>query len=254
MPRMTSYPQGAPCWVNYGATDVEAAKTFYSAVLGWHYEERETEGNRWSMARTGHAGVATFYTLAPQQRQQSVWEPYLATDDVDGVTAAVEGLGGAVVMEPFSIGNYGRMSMFADPSGVLMQLWQPDQHMGADAIREHGALTWAELQTSDPSRALSFYTNLLGMDSQLAPLPDGNEYILLVRDGELWAGITHVPEGTAPFWQVYFHVDDTTAAVQAAWDHGATIAMQPTYEDDIGTITVLIDPQGAVFGLNTPPG
>ncbi len=254
MTRMTGYLQGAPCWVNYGAMDVEASKTFYSAVLGWHYEEQETEGNRWSMARTGDAAVATLYTLAPQQTQQSAWELYLATDDVDRVTAAVRGLGGKVLMQPFSIGDYGRMSMFADPTGAVIELWQPDQHKGADAIREHGALSWAELQTSDPSEALRFYTSLLGLDSQRVPLPDGNEYILLVHDGELWAGITQVAEGTAPFWQVYFHVDDATAAVEAAQAHGATIVMQPTYEDDVGTITVLVDPQGAVFGLNTPPG
>ena len=251
---MTRYPQGAPCWVNYGAMDVEASKTFYSAVLGWHYEEMETEGNRWSMARTGDASVATFYTLAPQQPQQSAWELYLATDDVDRVTAAVQGLGGKVLMEPFSISTYGRMSMLTDPTGAMLQFWQGDQHKGADSIREQGAMTWAELQTSDPSEALRFYTSLLGLDSQRVPLPDGNEYILLVRDGELWAGITQVAEGTAPFWQVYFHVDDATAAVEAAQAHGATIVMQPTYEDDVGTTTVLVDPQGAVFGLNTPPG
>jgi predicted enzyme related to lactoylglutathione lyase len=91
------------------------------------------------------------------------------------------------------------------------------------------------------------------LDSQRVPLPEGNEYILLTRDGELWAGIAKSPAGTAPFWQVYFHVDDTSAAVEAAQAQGATIAMQPTYEDDVGTITVLVDPQGAVFGLNTPP-
>ena len=255
MTRMTGFPQGAPCWVNYGATDVEAAKAFYSAVLGWRYEEQETVGNQWWLARTGDAGVATFYALHPQQTQQSAWELYLAADDVDAVTAAVPGLGGTVLAEPFSIGDYGRMSILADPTGAMVELWQPDQHKGADVIREHGALTWGELQTTDTEGASSFYTSLLGLDSQRVPLPDGSEYILLTRDGELWAGITHAPEGAKSFWQVFFHVDDTAAAVSAAESHGGTVVMQPVYnDDDVGTITVLTDRQGAMFGLNTPPG
>lgn len=253
MPRMTHYPQGAPCWVNYGATDVEAAKAFYTAVLGWRYEEKETYGSRWSMAHTGDAGVATFYTLTPQQHPQSAWELYLAADDVDAVTTAVPALGGQVLMDPFTIGTYGRMSVLADPTGAMLELWQGENLKGAGVIREHGALTWGELQTPNTGEALRFYTSLLGLDSQRIPLPDGNEYILLTRDVELWAGIAKSPAGTTPFWQVYFHVDDTSAAVEAAQTQGATIAMQPTYEDDVGTITVLVDPQGAVFGLNTPP-
>ena len=143
--------------------------------------------------------------------------------------------------------------MLADPTGGIVELWQPDQHKGADAIREHGALTWGELHTPDTEGALHFYTSLLGFDSQRVPLPDGGEYILLTRDDELWAGITRVPESTTPSWQVYFHVDDADAAIAAARSQGATIARQPAYDDDVGTIAVLIDPQGAVFGLNTPP-
>lgn len=253
MPRVARYPQGAPCWVNYGCTDVEAAKAFYTAVLGWRYEEQETEGNPWSMALAGDAPIATFYALPPQQPQQSAWELYLATDDVDGVTAAAPGLGGTVVMEPFSIEDWGRMSMLADPTGGVVELWQGDQHMGAPVMREHGTLAWGELQTTDSETALRFYTSLLGMDSQRVPLPDGSEYVLLTRDGELWAGITQAPDGKAPFWQVYFHVDDAETAVEAVRSNGGTVAMQPTYDQGVGTIAVLVDPQGAVFGLNTPP-
>src|SRR4051812_2389451 len=36
--RDTAWPNGTPCWIDYGAADIDAAKSFYSDVLGWSYE------------------------------------------------------------------------------------------------------------------------------------------------------------------------------------------------------------------------
>ena len=35
--RDTPWPNGTPCWVDLGAADLDAAKAFYSSILGWEY-------------------------------------------------------------------------------------------------------------------------------------------------------------------------------------------------------------------------
>ncbi len=35
--RDTPWPNGTSCWVDIGVPDVEAAKAFYSDLLGWDY-------------------------------------------------------------------------------------------------------------------------------------------------------------------------------------------------------------------------
>jgi uncharacterized protein len=41
--RDSAWPAGTPCWVDYGAADVDAAKRFYTEVLGWSYTGGEPE-------------------------------------------------------------------------------------------------------------------------------------------------------------------------------------------------------------------
>src|SRR3982750_3283059 len=41
--RDTPWPNGTPCWVDYGASDLEATKNFYADLLGWEYTGGEPE-------------------------------------------------------------------------------------------------------------------------------------------------------------------------------------------------------------------
>ena len=41
--RDTPWPNGTPCWVDYGAADLDATKAFYASVLGWEYTGGDPE-------------------------------------------------------------------------------------------------------------------------------------------------------------------------------------------------------------------
>src|SRR5207342_2021048 len=109
--------------------------------------------------------------IAPQNDQQSaaslppMWNTYLAVDDVDATTALVADAGGQVAMEPFDIGDSGRMSLVADPSGAFVGLWQAARHLGADVVNEPGTVTWNELVTTGQDLALPFYEKVLGVQA-----------------------------------------------------------------------------------------
>ena len=52
MAKKTEYAQGTPCWIDVQTTDQDAAKEFYTSLLGWSYDDRPMPGTEavYSMA------------------------------------------------------------------------------------------------------------------------------------------------------------------------------------------------------------
>ena len=41
--RNTPWPPGTPCWIDYGASEIDAAKDFYGRLFGWEFEGGDPE-------------------------------------------------------------------------------------------------------------------------------------------------------------------------------------------------------------------
>ncbi len=144
----------------------------------------------------------------------------------------------------------------ADPSGAGLGFWEPAAHRGAQVVNETGALCWNELTTRDPEAAQAFFADVLGWS--MAPNSDdpADEYrIISVGDrgvagvmpmtGDMW------PADLPAHWMVYFAVDGTDEAAARAEHLGGTISVPP-FDVPVGRISVLNDPDGAVFSVITP--
>jgi hypothetical protein len=251
MTQRTSYRQGTPNWVDLQTTDQDAAKSFYAELFGWRYDEQPMdEQATYCMALVDNGVAAAIAPQSPEMRAAGVpptWNTYLAVDDVDAATGRVEAAGGQVLMTPFDVMDSGRMSFVADPTGAQVLLWQANQHIGATAVNEPGAVIWNELVTDDKDKALGFYDTVLGigsMTSQLDELP----YTGLTVDGEMIGGTADARDGEANQWRVYFNVDSSLAATKQAVELGGSVIDEP-FTAQIGTFAVLRDPQGGVFGV-----
>jgi predicted enzyme related to lactoylglutathione lyase len=51
------------------------------------------------------------------------------------------------------------------------------------------------------------------------------------------------------YWSIYFNVDDCKAMTKKALESGAQAMMDSQAIPTVGTISILTDPQGAMFGL-----
>ena len=60
------------------------------------------------------------------------------------------------------------MAVIADPTGAVLCLWQPGTNIGAEVVNEPGALTWADIATTDAAAAQAFYDGA----ARLALRPD----------------------------------------------------------------------------------
>jgi predicted enzyme related to lactoylglutathione lyase len=251
MPERTEYAPGTPNWVDCQTSDQSAAKQFYGQLFGWTFEDLpvdEANGVYYSMATIGGLEVAAIAPLGDMAAQgvPPHWNSYVSTNDVDATTALVAPAGGTTMMPPMDVMDAGRMSVVADPTGAVINIWQPKNNIGAQLVNDAGAFSWTELLTPDPARAAEFYNKVFGWTGN--PV-EGMEYTEFKLDGNSIAGAMKPPmPGMPAMWTVYFTTDDTDATVAKAQSLGASIMAPPT---DIppGRFAVIADPQGAMFNV-----
>lgn len=115
---------GAFCWNELGTTDAEAAKKFYTELLGWSLKEGEVGGPMiYNEISANGQPVGGIYQMGPEfGGASSHWMPYVAVEDVEASVKRVEELGGKVCVPPSDIPNVGRFSVITDPTGATISL------------------------------------------------------------------------------------------------------------------------------------
>lgn len=129
-------PQGAFCWNELSTTDLDAATSFYKALLGWEIKEGTAAGGamRYNEIVVGGRHVGGMYSVneasaacsegaeGAQELPPPHWRIYVAVDDVDASAAKAQELGGKVSVEPMDIPNVGRFCLISDPAGAIISL------------------------------------------------------------------------------------------------------------------------------------
>jgi uncharacterized protein len=250
MGERTSYPPGTFSWAELATSDADGAKSFYSTVFGWEYDDSPIgDGQVYSMARRDGREVAALFS----SDQPPHWNCYVTVASVDEATARAREHGANVMAEPFDVLDLGRMSVIADPTGAALCMWEPGSHIGAALVNTPGAMTWNDLVTPDPEAAARFYAALFGWTTE--EIPDAGGY-RVIRNGERSnGGIVRLdpermgPE-TPPSWMPYFGHEDVERLVGEVEGLGGAVHTGPVPMPQ-GTIAVLGDPQGAALAVWT---
>lgn len=246
---------GSFCWIELGTTDRNAAKSFYSNLFGWTGDDLPMGPEMvYTMFRLGGKDVGGAYALMKDQLEAHVpphWMVYIKVENADAAAAKAVPLGGKPIVPPSDIPNVGRFAVLQDPTGAAVSVFQPGQHRGFTIFGEVGALCWADLNSTDPEKASKFYGEWLGWKFEVGK--DGYRHIVNGATHEdMIGGIPpqmHAPPGTPSHWMCYFRVSDCKASAAKAAQLGASTIMPAALMQDVGTIAVLADPQGAVFAL-----
>src|SRR5215213_9097548 len=258
--RLQEVPENRPgtfCWIELGTTDSAAAKTFYTQLFGWDYEDHPMgPGMTYTMLRLDGKDVAALYALMPDMRAQGVpphWLSYVSVSNVDETVEKAKAEGATLMKEPFDVMTEGRMAVVQDPTGAVFALWQAKNHKGSAIRMTANSVCWNELGTNDTQKAGEFYSNVFRWSRQSFPSP--MEYTVFNNEDKGIGGMYQItPEmgPIPPHWLVYFAVDDCDAAVQKATELGANV-MKPAEDiPGVGRFAILTDPQGAAFALLKP--
>ena len=173
-----TYEPGTFSWAELATTDGDAAKGFYSKVFGWDYDDNEVPGGGgiYSMAQVEGKYVGAIFQADGPAR----WNSYITVDDVGETVEKAREAGATIHADPFDVGDAGKMAVIQDPSGGVFSVWQAKDHIGAQLVNAHGALTWNDLMTYDVDKAAEFYTEVFGwevaeVDMSGAPVSDDDD-------------------------------------------------------------------------------
>ena len=109
------------------AQDTQRARTFWSGVFGWSFNDPGMAGVEYWMTQTGAEQGGAVY---PQQADERGPIVYFDTDDIDGAIAKVRELGGQGE-ESQPIPGVGRFAHCTDPAGNEFSLFESDESVGA---------------------------------------------------------------------------------------------------------------------------
>jgi predicted enzyme related to lactoylglutathione lyase len=112
---------GAFSWCELLTTDVEAAKQFYTELLGWTTEE--VPDMSYTIVKTENTGVGGIMAVPPHAAGcPPHWGTYVTVDDVDATARKAQELGAKTIMPLTDIPNVGRFYTFQDPQGAVISI------------------------------------------------------------------------------------------------------------------------------------
>lgn len=249
--RDTAWPAGTPNWVDYPAADIDAAKDFYGAVLGWTFTEGQPEfGGYLRCLANGRAAAGMMPRM--DETTPAAWTTYFATDDAATSLAAITDGGGTVVVGPMAVGPQGTMAVALDPEGNGFGVWQAGDFIGAEIYNEPGGLVWNDAAVVDPAAAQTFYGSVFGWRFDRMEMDGGPpDYATFSTEDRPLGGLYRGEAGSTG-WATCFSVGSTDQAVARVESQGGSVAMPPV-DMQFGRFAAVVDPWGGRFTVMAEP-
>jgi predicted enzyme related to lactoylglutathione lyase len=111
--------------IELSAENHEEMAKWYGQLFGW-----STQGfpeMNYSTFSSGEGGVGGGFNPYSEGAPAGTIVPYVQCEDINGMIAKVESMGGKILLPPMSIPTVGQVAQFTDPSGNRMALLQPEE-------------------------------------------------------------------------------------------------------------------------------
>ena len=120
--------------------------------------------------------------------------------------------------------------------------------------KPRGRFIWFDLMTTDPAKAVEFYTSVVGWGT--TQWEGSAPYTMWTSASVPIGGVMQLPPeaGAPPHWLAYISSPDVDATAQQAESLGGKVLVAPNDVPTVGRFAVLSDPQGAVFAIFMPKG
>jgi predicted enzyme related to lactoylglutathione lyase len=243
-------------WYDLMASDVAAAKSFYTKVIGWK-TTKWSQGGDYEMWTVGDQAIGGMMALPDEAKKAGApqhWMAFIETDDIQATAKKAEQLGGRVRRPPTDIPTVGKFAILTDPQGVDFAAFQPLNAMN-DAPHKPGYFSWHELNTTDAESASRFYSELFGWKntSSMDMGPEMGKYWMFGLDAQnAMGGMSNVAKvhKVPPHWLYYVSVEDIDATVASIKANGGKVLNGPMEVPGGDKIAQAMDPQGGMFAVH----
>ena len=109
--------------IELNTQDLGKAKEFYGKLFDWKLEDMPGP-MPYTMIQPGEGPGGGMMTH-PMPGAPSMWLAYVLVDDIKAATAKARSLGANVIKDVTEVMGMGWLSIFTDPTGAALGLWQP---------------------------------------------------------------------------------------------------------------------------------
>ena len=256
---MAEIPEGRFVWYDLMSTDVDAAKAFYTKLIGWGTAPFEGGPMPYTMWTNGETPLGGTMPLPEEAQKGGVpphWISYVAVEDVDETLARAKELGSKVLVDVQSMPQVGRFATFADPQGAVIAIFTPaNEAPGHAPPLQLGEFSWHELATDDWQKARDFYQELFGWEKKdEADMGEIGTYYMFGRPGEdipIGGMFNRPKEMPVSAWMYYAMVDDVHKRIEDVKKMGGQVLNGPMEVPGGDFIAQCMDPQGAAFAMHS---
>ncbi len=110
--------------VELATTDIGKARSFYQSLFDWKLRDEDMGDMTYTMIDVG-GGTGGGMMAHPVPGAPSAWLPYVEVADIVAATAKAKSLGATIMRDVMEVGEAGSLSIFVDPTGAHLGLWQP---------------------------------------------------------------------------------------------------------------------------------
>jgi len=110
--------------IELNTTDHRKAREFYSQLFQWNLKDMEMgEHGTYTLIDVGE-GTGGGMMQHPLPGAPSMWLPYVEVPDLAAATQKAKQLGAKIIQENVPVQDMGTFSIFTDPTGATLALWQ----------------------------------------------------------------------------------------------------------------------------------
>jgi uncharacterized protein len=115
---LTNYP-GSLTWVELQTKNADAARSFYTELFGWESETQDMGGGTIHTSfKSGEGYMGGCVEMPASEDAAPEWLVYLEAEDVEGLVAKSEEMGGATLVPAQDVPDVGRFAILLDPQGA----------------------------------------------------------------------------------------------------------------------------------------
>lgn len=257
---MSTMPLGRFVWYQLNSNDLDAARDFYTDIVGWNTEIWNPDNNSdpYTMFTRAKVPVAGAMSIPPEALEAGApqhWLAYISTPDVDRTVLQATDNGAQVFVPPMDLPEVGRFAVMADPQGAAIAVYAPTEAPEDTPFKpDIGDVSWHELITTDYVAAMKFYHTMFGWKKTDAmDMGEMGMYQMFGRRDDTLGGMFNMPADipAPPHWMIYFRVKDVHDRVDRIKELGGKILNGPMEVPDDGHVVQCMDPQGGVFALHS---
>ena len=242
-------------WHDLFTTDSEAARDFYSQLLGWTVSPTDMgEAGMFTSIQVGETMIGSVGALTPDRGTHSHWVSHASVEDLNAAIETIRTTGGTIFGEPWEMAGIGTGIFANDAEGAAFAAFQD---ANADAAPQapvcppiSGSPVWHELVTGDVEGAIAFYAGIFGWNHVVWDMGGYDYHGLSIGETPVAGAFQKSDPAQPTSWTIYFEspgsLDEAIASIPML---GGTLIGGKVAVAGTGEIQLAQDPTGATFGL-----